>query len=113
MKKLLNNPKIVICFCAFIISAIGLLIMMLLCFLPNWHPSGIITAIKEFVLGMPIIFIFLFIGTAYMNYEGSGTPRNIAINLGFHAFLFLTVISLILLIYTIDKSKKTKQEIKY
>ena len=107
MEKLLSKPKVISCILA--ISIIGLLTMMIL--YSNWDlDRDFITIIKEIVFVMPIIFTFLLIGVTYINYEGSRTPKNIAINISFHVFLILAFISLILLIHTIDQNKKAKQE---
>jgi len=88
-----------------ILSVIGIIATLYAYVIVN---SGSIGSGK-LLFGPIFAYIFPLIGAPIMGYEGSGTPLNIGINIGFYASMILMIVFLTFLIRTLSAQKKMKK----
>jgi len=69
------------------------------------------STVAEFIVALPITFLYMLVGVAFIGYEGTGTPANMMINGGFYFFIVCTIVFSVLFVISLARTKKNSVRI--
>ena len=82
----------IVCLVGAVVSSFGTMAVFGIFFAANCGPVNLTELPALIFFAAPVFFVFLLAGAPLIGYEGTGTPLNVALNVGFYAFLALSVL---------------------